>query len=127
MAIAALTMVFLPATFIAVSLSSNHKSVLFANLHQSFFGMNFFQYNSEKSNITTSGNLWIFFAATIPLTVVVFALWLVWIKWQAISWVPSKAKSRNRSSTLASTIYFKLPSDLNDELASGPLYARLPH
>lgn len=57
--IAALTMVFLPAT--AVS---------------SFFGMAFF--NGQGGSLTVTSNWWIFLATTIPTTLMLFLIWLKW-------------------------------------------------
>ncbi|KAL8687381.1 MAG: hypothetical protein Q9218_006427, partial [Villophora microphyllina] len=60
--IAALTMVFLPAT--AVS---------------SFFGMAFF--NGQGGSLTVTSNWWIFLITTVPITLMLF---LIWLKWTAI-------------------------------------------
>jgi hypothetical protein len=57
--IAALTMIFLPAT--AVS---------------SFFGMAFF--NTQNGNLTVSRDWWLFLATTLPITVVLFLIWVMW-------------------------------------------------
>ncbi|KAL8660882.1 MAG: hypothetical protein Q9202_006114 [Teloschistes flavicans] len=57
--IAALTMVFLPAT--AVS---------------SFFGMAFF--NGQGGYLTVTSNWWIFLVTTIPMTLMLFLIWLKW-------------------------------------------------
>lgn len=60
--IAALTMIFLPAT--AVS---------------SFFGMAFF--NGQGGEFTVTSDWWLFLVLTIPITLVLF---LVWLKWHSI-------------------------------------------
>ena len=60
--IAALTMIFLPAT--AVS---------------SFFGMAFF--NARGDEITATSDWWLFLATTVPITVILF---LIWLKWDVI-------------------------------------------
>lgn len=57
--IAALTMVFLPAT--AVS---------------SFFGMAFF--NGQGGYLSVTSNWWIFLATTVPMTLMLFLFWLRW-------------------------------------------------
>ena len=57
--IAALTMIFLPAT--AVS---------------SFFGMAFF--NGQGGELTVTPDWWLFLAATIPITIMLFLIWLRW-------------------------------------------------
>ena len=58
-AIAALTMVFLPATAVT-----------------SFFGMSFFDSSSGPWQV--SGEWWIFLAVTVPLTIATVVVWLVW-------------------------------------------------
>lgn len=58
--IAVLTMVFLPAT--AVS---------------GFFGMSFFEI-TENGALVSSPMLWLFAAATVPLTLFTFCLWVFW-------------------------------------------------
>ena len=57
--IAALTMIFLPAT--AVS---------------SFFGMAFF--NGQGGVLTVTADWWLFLAATLPITVILFMVWASW-------------------------------------------------
>ena len=57
--IAALTMIFLPAT--AVS---------------SFFGMAFF--NGQGGGFSVTSDWWLFLVSTIPITVVLFLVWLNW-------------------------------------------------
>lgn len=57
--IAALTMIFLPAT--AVS---------------GFFGMAFF--NGQGGVLTVTGDWWLFLAATLPITIILFMLWASW-------------------------------------------------
>lgn len=57
--IAALTMIFLPAT--AVS---------------SFFGMAFF--NSQNDKLTVTHDWWLFLATTLPITIVLFLTWAMW-------------------------------------------------
>jgi membrane protein implicated in regulation of membrane protease activity len=57
--IAAMTMLFLPGTFISAILSTT-----------------FFDY--DDNGLHVSGKWWVLLAATIPLTVVVFVAWLYW-------------------------------------------------
>ncbi|KAI4103652.1 MAG: hypothetical protein LQ339_004182 [Xanthoria mediterranea] len=60
--IAALTMVFLPGTFVAT-----------------IFGMIFFQpKNDHDAVIETSLNVWVYAAVTAPVTVLVFAIGVTW-------------------------------------------------
>lgn len=60
--IAAVTMFFLPATFVS-----------------SLFSMRFFVFDQDGS-LKTSGMVWIYPAVVVPLTASVFATWLAWIK-----------------------------------------------
>ena len=57
--IAAVTMLFLPGTFISAILSTT-----------------FFDYGDDGLHV--SGKWWILLASAIPLTVVVFGVWLGW-------------------------------------------------
>lgn len=66
--IAWLTMVFLPATFVAT-----------------FFSMGVFQFNpdSKKSgHLSVASEWWLYLAVTLPLTVVVLGLWNGWVWWK---------------------------------------------
>lgn len=60
--IAILTMFFLPGTFIS-----------------SYFGMNLFGFQPITKTITTSREIWVYWALTIPLTLVVLGLWILWL------------------------------------------------
>lgn len=57
--IAALTMLFLPATFIAT-----------------VFGMSFFNYSDH--GILVSGNWWLYVIITVPTTLLIFIIWWAW-------------------------------------------------
>ena len=57
--IAALTMLFLPATFIAT-----------------VFGMSFFEYSDRR--LSVSGQWWVYVAITVPTTLLIFIIWWVW-------------------------------------------------
>lgn len=57
--IAALTMLFLPATFIAT-----------------VFGMSFFDYSDH--GILVSGHWWLYVVITVPTTLLIFIIWLAW-------------------------------------------------
>lgn len=60
--IAALTMIFLPAT--AVS---------------GFFGMAFFDY--QNGEVVMAHDWWLFVATTIPITIILIAIWRIWLSW----------------------------------------------
>ena len=70
-AIAALTMVFLPATAVT-----------------SFFGMSFF--NGAEGKLRVSSDWWIFVAVSLPLTVATLVVW--WL-WEAFAIQPSSARN----------------------------------
>ncbi|KAE9365450.1 hypothetical protein N431DRAFT_430947 [Stipitochalara longipes BDJ] len=66
--IAAVTMFFLPGTFISA-----------------FFSMTFFNFqedNTGNQQFQVSDKWWYFVAATVPLTAVVFVVWIFWQKWR---------------------------------------------
>jgi len=62
--IAAVTMIFLPGTFISAILSTT-----------------FFDYGEDGLHVSTKW--WVLLATTIPLTIVVFAVWLGW-RWKRL-------------------------------------------
>lgn len=90
--IAALTMIFLPAT--AVS---------------SFFGMAFF--NGQGGGFTVTSDWWLFLVSTIPITV---ALFLVWLNWNGI--VNAVAIARRLSSKGLSCVRLRSQSDADLEM-----------
>ncbi|KAL9611108.1 MAG: hypothetical protein Q9167_004241 [Letrouitia subvulpina] len=64
--IAALTMAYLPGTFVAT-----------------LFGMVFFNVGSDpNSKFSVNAKWWIYLAATIPLTILTVSLWLGWVKYK---------------------------------------------
>ncbi|KAF6761803.1 hypothetical protein DFP72DRAFT_1151862 [Ephemerocybe angulata] len=83
--IAALTLLFLPGTFVAVSLPcipiKLNTEVLF---EQALFSMPFFQTTAPvptgDHKITMGYGWWLYPAITVPFTVIVFVLWIMWIK-----------------------------------------------
>ncbi|PNP60642.1 hypothetical protein FNYG_14626 [Fusarium nygamai] len=62
-AIGLLTMVFLPATFIAT-----------------LFAMPIFQWNAEPGTSVVSDRFWVYWAVTLPLTAIVVLVWLAWLR-----------------------------------------------
>ncbi|OAL48772.1 hypothetical protein IQ07DRAFT_645530 [Pyrenochaeta sp. DS3sAY3a] len=64
-AIAVVTMIFLPATFVST-----------------LFGMNFFSFEPSegrgRSSFTVSTHFWIYWVITIPLTIITLLMWLWW-------------------------------------------------
>src|ERR1700761_7306430 len=68
-AITILTMVFLPATFVC-----------------SLFSMGFFDFGATdgelgQHGLRVAGQFWIYFAVTVPLTVVVLGVCAAWLLW----------------------------------------------
>ncbi|KAI9795725.1 MAG: hypothetical protein M1835_005288 [Candelina submexicana] len=59
--ISVMTVVFLPGTYIAT-----------------IFGMDFFDVGA--SSVATKGSFWVYWAITVPLTLLVMLLWLLWLR-----------------------------------------------
>lgn len=63
--ISALTMIFLPGTFIGT-----------------IFGMAFSNYNENGTNtIRVSPGWWLYVVITVPVTGLILGLWVVWLRW----------------------------------------------
>jgi surface polysaccharide O-acyltransferase-like enzyme len=57
----------------------------FGTLLQAFFSMTFFNFqenNTGNQQFQVSDKWWYFVAATVPLTAVVFVIWIFWQKWR---------------------------------------------
>jgi hypothetical protein len=85
-AIAVLTMTFLPSTFVAVftppvlpSLTASNQPCIMLKLPQALFSMPLFDWAAPPGTPVVSHRLRIYWAATIPLTVFVVAVWLIWL------------------------------------------------
>jgi membrane protein implicated in regulation of membrane protease activity len=76
--IAAITMIFLPGTFISAILSTT-----------------FFDY--AETGLRVSGKWWVLLAVTIPLTIVVFVVWLLWLRFR-------RSKEDNQTLVKVSTV-----------------------
>ena len=61
--IAAVTIAFLPGTYVAA-----------------LFAMPLFQWNAETGIGLVSKHFWIYWATTVPLTILTVAIWIVWTK-----------------------------------------------
>lgn len=80
-AIALLTMVFLPGTFVAVSgRRSVVKACSKANICglKSFFAMPLLDWQAPRGTSVVSHRFWIYWAVTVPLTAAVLLLWATW-------------------------------------------------
>jgi hypothetical protein len=72
------TLAFLPSTFVAVSdacLALSHELVTNFSISQTIFGSQLF-YLTPTHALAVSPHIWIFFAISIPLTIVTMAWWL---------------------------------------------------
>lgn len=77
--IAAITMLFLPATFTAVSAcSSACAKVPISDMRQTFFSTSFFDFNVDPSKHVYSTWLWLYWVVTLVLTTVVMAVAFLW-------------------------------------------------
>lgn len=65
--LAAVTVAFLPATFVA-----------------SFFAMPLFNWDAEKSSSVVNERFWIYWAVTVPLTLTTLVIWLSWTHRQTL-------------------------------------------
>ncbi|KAL9035534.1 MAG: hypothetical protein Q9214_006536, partial [Letrouitia sp. 1 TL-2023] len=75
-AIAALTMAFLPGTFVG---TIDEKGRLMSK--QSIFSMAFFGAGDQGLDVNSSW--WLYVAVTLPLTALVIGLWPGWLRWKA--------------------------------------------
>lgn len=74
-----LTMVFLPATFVAVSLelrALGHEGPSQLTLTQTVFSMTFFNWNPEQDEKMMSPWFWIYVVITVVFTLVTMCIWL---------------------------------------------------
>lgn len=75
--IALLTMVFLPATFFSVCLCRTLPPAL-SDLSQALFSTTFFTFG-ENGSWEVSSMLWIYWATTVPATIVIVFLSRTWL------------------------------------------------
>jgi hypothetical protein len=88
-ALAFITTLFLPGTFVAVrhhSLRSSLTQILssYPDAPQTVFSMNMFdwQASTPDSAQTVSSMFWIYWVITVPLTLIVAFSWRLWWKWE---------------------------------------------
>jgi hypothetical protein len=87
-ALAFITTLFLPGTFVAVghhSLIHSSPSIYsYINTPQTVFSMSMFdwQTSATSSSQTVSSMFWIYWVITVPLTLVVAYSWRLWWKWE---------------------------------------------
>ncbi|KDR76473.1 hypothetical protein GALMADRAFT_225529 [Galerina marginata CBS 339.88] len=79
---AAVTMFFLPGTFVSVIIQSSiWQTLVLIQITQAFFSMVFFNSQTNtagKTSFYVAPQWWIFPAVTIPLTICVFVIWMIW-------------------------------------------------
>jgi flagellar biosynthesis/type III secretory pathway M-ring protein FliF/YscJ len=79
--LALLTMVFLPGT--AVAVRAYNRLVAVTDIEQSFFAMLFFNETVDVTGnafLETRPQFWIYWVVTIPLTLSVLGLWIIWLR-----------------------------------------------
>jgi flagellar biosynthesis/type III secretory pathway M-ring protein FliF/YscJ len=79
--LALLTMVFLHGTAIAVR--AYNRLVTVTDIEQSFFAMPFFNETVDvtgNASLETRPQFWIYWVVTIPLTLSVLGLWIIWLR-----------------------------------------------
>lgn len=64
--LAAVTVAFLPGTFVA-----------------SFFAMPLFEWNAVGKSMVVSKRFWVYWAVTVPLTFLTLVIWVLWTRRQA--------------------------------------------
>lgn len=91
---------------------------------QTFFGMNFFQFDENSTTLTIANNAWIFGVIAIPLTIT-FAVWVTWVVVQNKRFIPkSKVTTAEHSHQPAPRARYAAFSLRNweEEMAAGPCY-----
>jgi hypothetical protein len=78
-ALAALGTVFLPATFVSVSVRFQVKGV-HAHYHESFFSMPMLDWDAPSPSGIAGKYFWLWWAVTIPLSLTTGVITLLWIK-----------------------------------------------
>lgn len=96
-AIAAVTMCFLPGTFVAVRFSRFFLSIKQGlTLPQSLFDMSMFEWPQTPGQ-TVSDHFWIYWAVTLPVTLVVVVIWLAWTNRKDMREAMRKAAKERRT------------------------------
>ena len=113
--IAVMSITFLPGTFVAVSVDIEHPPKKNTDLtRQSFFSMSMFNWQASGTEPVLSSRFWIYWAVTLPLTLLVLSVWLSWLhqhkshepkSLHGVPNAPTRPKSRHRSN-----IWYQLKS-----------------
>ncbi|KJA25348.1 hypothetical protein HYPSUDRAFT_424495 [Hypholoma sublateritium FD-334 SS-4] len=96
---AAVTMFFLPGTFVSA-----------------LFSMVFFNADPSNTGLLVNSQLWLFFVITVPLTVAVFLTWELWRRWRVDSQRKSSPSNKRTASPDADDIN---PDEGGEALAYG--------
>ena len=82
--IAFLTLAFLPATFVSVSVYKRQTDGLANFWHKAIFSMTFFDYTPAVDGAveiySISEKFWMYWAVAVPLSALTVSLWLFWHK-----------------------------------------------
>ncbi|KAI9799361.1 MAG: hypothetical protein M1833_004060 [Piccolia ochrophora] len=84
--VAVVTIVFLPGTFLSVSLPVTASSLpslppqQSADTKKTLFAMPVFDWESSNGHLAVNNNFWIYWAFNVPLTVLTVAIWITWMR-----------------------------------------------
>ncbi len=110
-AIAVLTMVFLPGTFFAVrSWRVLGLLPLYTNCPKTLFAMPLFDWEASSSLRVLKSRSWVYWAVTVPATILVHVFWRIWFKfdnWRMVN---------NRGGRFWDDVVVWLRSDRNKEM-----------
>jgi hypothetical protein len=80
--ITALTLLYLPSSWLAVSFSQTLSDPIQSNTNQTFFGMNFFVMNQDSHRLVGSPMIWIYALSAAVLTVGTMLFYYVLIQYE---------------------------------------------
>jgi hypothetical protein len=80
--LAFITTIFLPGTFVAVRQTLNMFQFSSTKTSQTMFSMSMFNWQGKNPDAVVSSKFWIYWAVTLPLTVIVALSWRLWWSWE---------------------------------------------
>jgi hypothetical protein len=87
--------------------------------------MNFFGHSTGGSRIALTSDLWIFVASVVPLSIVVFTVWALWVHIATTKWMHSVSAAQQiipkQPPDHTLDVNHALP-DVRADLADGPIY-----
>jgi hypothetical protein len=106
--IAVLTMLFLPATFVAVSSSIQEVQLPLTRIFQALFAMPLLDWDAKNGSSVFKARFKYYWAVTIPLTFILILVWSLilllpwkrWVLWQDSRSETSSLRSRGLDSVL---------------------------